>query len=150
MILACRDLGVKAGRSPVNHGIWVGPSKIGSIGLTIRQGISFHGMALNVAMDLEPFSWINPCGLKNLTMTSLEQEIQRAEKDPGHGLMARAREAVLHHFSSLTRRRFLHAGIRCPEAPDRRSGHGDSILTRFGDCVGCPAAFGPDARCSVP
>ncbi|MHB1949045.1 MAG: lipoyl(octanoyl) transferase LipB [Gammaproteobacteria bacterium] len=52
-------------------GIYVAGQKICSIGLRIRRGCSYHGLALNVAMDLEPFSRINPCGFQNLKMTQL-------------------------------------------------------------------------------
>lgn len=52
-------------------GVYVGGVKLASIGLRIRRGSSFHGMALNVNTDLEPFSRINPCGFKGLEVTSL-------------------------------------------------------------------------------
>lgn len=75
MKLTLDDLNVKAGRSQINHGIWVGNSKIGSVGISIKKGISMHGLALNINPDLEPFSWINPCGLNDISMTSLEKEL---------------------------------------------------------------------------
>lgn len=50
-------------------GVYVGGAKIGSIGLRIRRGCSYHGIAFNVAMDLEPFTRINPCGFSALQMT---------------------------------------------------------------------------------
>ena len=52
-------------------GAYVDGVKLASIGLRIRRGSSFHGMALNVDTDLEPFSRINPCGFKGLEVTSL-------------------------------------------------------------------------------
>lgn len=52
-------------------GIYVDQSKIASIGLRIRQGGCYHGAALNVAMDLSPFSGINPCGYAGLTMVQM-------------------------------------------------------------------------------
>lgn len=52
-------------------GVYVEDAKICSIGLRIRRGCSYHGLALNVAMDLTPFSRINPCGFRNLTMTQI-------------------------------------------------------------------------------
>jgi len=52
-------------------GVYVDGVKLASIGLRIRRGSSFHGMALNVDTDLEPFSRINPCGFKGLEVTSL-------------------------------------------------------------------------------
>jgi len=51
-------------------GVYVDGVKLASIGLRIRRGASFHGMALNVGTDLEPFSRINPCGFKGLEVTS--------------------------------------------------------------------------------
>jgi lipoyl(octanoyl) transferase len=50
-------------------GVYVAGSKIASVGLRIRQGRSYHGLALNAAMDLEPFSRINPCGYAGLKVT---------------------------------------------------------------------------------
>jgi lipoyl(octanoyl) transferase len=52
-------------------GVYVKDKKICSIGLRVRRGYAFHGLALNVAMDLEPFSRINPCGYAGLEMTQL-------------------------------------------------------------------------------
>ena len=51
-------------------GVYVEGVKLASVGLRIRRGCSFHGMALNVDTDLEPFSRINPCGFKGLEVTS--------------------------------------------------------------------------------
>jgi len=57
-----------------NRGAWIGRRKLGSVGITVRRGITFHGLAMNVNTDLEPFQWINPCGIKTCEMTSLEKE----------------------------------------------------------------------------
>jgi lipoyl(octanoyl) transferase len=54
-------------------GVYVAGNKLASIGLRIRRGSSFHGMALNVDVDLEPFSRINPCGYAELQMTDLKR-----------------------------------------------------------------------------
>jgi lipoate-protein ligase B len=74
MLRTAAHWGVTAGRNPANRGIWVGPHKMGSIGIAVRRGISFHGLALNVLTDLTPFSWIQPCGLKDVGMTTMQQE----------------------------------------------------------------------------
>jgi len=58
----------------VHRGAWIGQRKLGSVGITVRRGISFHGLALNVATDLTPFTWINPCGIQACAMTSLALE----------------------------------------------------------------------------
>jgi len=55
-------------------GVYVGARKLASIGLRVRRGCSFHGIALNVDMDLEPFTRINPCGMAGLEMTQLAAE----------------------------------------------------------------------------
>jgi lipoyl(octanoyl) transferase len=52
-------------------GVYVAGSKIASVGLRIRRGRSYHGLALNIAMDLEPFSRINPCGYRGLQITQV-------------------------------------------------------------------------------
>lgn len=69
-------------------GVYVDGAKIASVGLRIRRGASFHGMALNVALDLEPFGRINPCGYAGLEVTDLAT--LGAGEDP-----ARVRQALL-------------------------------------------------------
>lgn len=54
-------------------GVYVGAAKIASLGLRVRRGCSYHGLALNVDMDLEPFSRINPCGLQGLQVTTIRE-----------------------------------------------------------------------------
>ncbi len=70
-LLAGYDLEASARRDA--PGVYVGESKIASLGLRVRQGRSFHGLALNVNMDLEPFRRINPCGFAGLRMTQLSE-----------------------------------------------------------------------------
>ena len=74
MLGTTANWGIAAERNPANRGIWVGSHKMGSIGIAVRRGISFHGLALNVHTDLTPFSWIQPCGLQNVAMTTMQQE----------------------------------------------------------------------------
>jgi len=61
MIRTAADWGIKAGRNPINRGVWKKNNKLGSVGIAVRRGISFHGFAFNVNLSLEPFTWINPC-----------------------------------------------------------------------------------------
>ena len=75
MLRVSESLGVQAARNPRNRGVWVADKKLGSIGLAVRKGISFHGMALNVNLSMTHFEWIHPCGLTNTSMTSLEKEL---------------------------------------------------------------------------
>lgn len=62
------DAGLKAGAP----GVYVGEAKIAQLGLRIRRGCSYHGMSLNVAMDMEPFGRINPCGYQGLAVTQVK------------------------------------------------------------------------------
>lgn len=59
-------------------GVYVGEMKICSLGLRIRKGCSFHGLALNVNMDLTPFQRINPCGYAGMEMTQMRQWVDTA------------------------------------------------------------------------
>lgn len=63
--------GVAAAARPDAPGVYVEGAKVASLGLRIRQGRSYHGLSLNVAMDLEPFTRINPCGHPGLRVTQL-------------------------------------------------------------------------------
>jgi len=74
MIKTAADFGVKASGHPKNRGIWVGENKLGSLGIRVSRGITYHGIALNVNLSLKPFQWINPCGLDNVQMTSIQNE----------------------------------------------------------------------------
>jgi lipoyl(octanoyl) transferase len=65
--------GIVAESRPGMPGVFVGPRKLASIGLRVRRGGSYHGLALNVGMDLEPFARINPCGHAGLGMTQLAE-----------------------------------------------------------------------------
>ncbi len=65
------DYGIQAYPKPDAPGVYVNEQKICSLGLRIRRGCSFHGLALNLNMDLEPFLRINPCGYAGLQMTQL-------------------------------------------------------------------------------
>jgi lipoyl(octanoyl) transferase len=65
---------ITAATRPGLTGVWVDERKIASIGVGVRQWITMHGFALNVGGDLSPFDAIVPCGISNVTMTSIEKE----------------------------------------------------------------------------
>lgn len=100
MIKTASDFGITARRDKKNHGVWVHNAKIGSIGLSIKRGISFHGLAFNVNLDLEPFSWINPCGMDDISMTSMENELLKSGTTGTCPDMARVKKHLLNHFTS--------------------------------------------------
>lgn len=66
--------GVPALRRSGLPGAWRGAKKLGAVGISVRRGVSLHGCALNVNLDLHPFSYIIPCGLAGVEVTSLRQE----------------------------------------------------------------------------
>lgn len=66
------DYGVQSTARRDAPGVYVNDAKIAALGLRVRKGCSFHGLALNVDMDLEPFSRINPCGYEGLEVTQLK------------------------------------------------------------------------------
>lgn len=66
------DIGIEAWPRPDAPGVYVAGRKICSLGLRIRKGCSFHGLALNIDMDLSPFLRINPCGYAGLEMTQVK------------------------------------------------------------------------------
>ena len=57
-------------------GVYVGQAKIAALGLRIRKGYCYHGLSLNLDMDLTPFSGINPCGFKGLEVTQLSYHVE--------------------------------------------------------------------------
>ena len=85
------DYGITAASRRDAPGVYVDGVKLASVGLRIRRGSSFHGMALNVDVDLEPFSRINPCGFTGLEVTDLK-------KLGAEGDLERVRDRLLPHF----------------------------------------------------
>ena len=65
--------GIASAARPDAPGVYVAGRKICSLGLRVRKGRTYHGLALNVAMDLEPFARINPCGFQGLQMTQVAE-----------------------------------------------------------------------------
>jgi lipoyl(octanoyl) transferase len=75
------ELGIEARARPDAPGVYVQDKKICSLGLRIRKGCSFHGLALNIAMDLTPFLRINPCGYAGMEMTQVKDFAPDANMD---------------------------------------------------------------------
>lgn len=88
--------GVTANARPDAPGVYVEGAKIASLGLRIRNGRSFHGLALNVDMDLQPFQRINPCGYAGMAMTQLAD--QAASPIVFAEVSARLREQLSKHL----------------------------------------------------
>jgi lipoyl(octanoyl) transferase len=94
LIRAVATFGVAARRVPGLTGAWAGPTgreeKIGAIGVRVSRWITSHGFALNVSTDLDPFTWIVPCGIVDRGVTSIERLLGRRVK------MSDVVEAVAH------------------------------------------------------
>ncbi len=75
------DLGIEAQSRRDAPGVYVAGRKLASVGLRIRRGASYHGIAVNVSMDLEPFTRINPCGHAGLEMTQLAELVEGLSLD---------------------------------------------------------------------
>ena len=93
-----RDFGIEGRRNPLNRGVWVEGEKIASVGVAIKQWISFHGFALNYETDLKYFDLIDPCGLQGIKVTSMA-EILGAKVS-----RERLSERILFHFKELFQR----------------------------------------------
>ena len=73
------EFGITANSKAKAPGVYVNDAKIAALGLRIRKGWSYHGMSLNVQMDLEPFSRINPCGYENLAVTQIADHVPASD-----------------------------------------------------------------------
>jgi lipoyl(octanoyl) transferase len=87
-------LGIAAAPRPDAPGVYVDGAKIASLGLRVRRGCSFHGLALNVDMDMEPFARINPCGYAGMPMCQVRDylpdvDMDTVSKQLGEALLSR-------------------------------------------------------------
>ncbi len=89
------DFGIEACSRSDAPGVYVKDRKIASVGLRVRRGASYHGMALNIDVDLEPFSRINPCGFSGLEVTDLKSIGITEGRDD---IQARVQEHLLGHL----------------------------------------------------
>ena len=104
LIRLCSTYGVRAGRIAGLTGVWCGPAagdagpdrKIAAIGIHVSRGIVSHGFAFNLATDLSGFALINPCGITDKPVTSLQLELDREAGDAARlpALEAAAHEAA--------------------------------------------------------
>ncbi|MBV8991411.1 MAG: hypothetical protein JO372_22860, partial [Solirubrobacterales bacterium] len=98
---------------PDYTGVWVQQRKIASLGVHVARGVSTHGFAVNVENDLEPFSWIVPCGLDGVRMTSLLEETGRRAPQ----MKCFRRRVAWHVAEALDRRQRLVSLSRISSQP---------------------------------
>jgi lipoyl(octanoyl) transferase len=92
LIAGLDTLGIAAGPNPGLTGVWTRGRKLASIGIHVKQWVTFHGFALNVNTDLSYFDLIVPCGIRDVVMTSVALELGRTH---GTALWDEARQAVV-------------------------------------------------------
>ena len=106
MIATCAELGIEAIRREGHPGCWIdsGPNrpfrKIGALGLRIERGVSYHGIALNVDVELRDFDLIDPCGEPGLVSTSIAEELGRSAEPPTTSAVERAGRIFADAFGS--------------------------------------------------
>jgi lipoyl(octanoyl) transferase len=99
IIAALGEEGISARVRERLTGVWVGERKIASIGVHVSRGVTTHGFAINVSNDLQPFSWVVPCGLEGVQMTSVARETGRPDSLPNF------RRRIAHRFAEAFGRR---------------------------------------------
>lgn len=92
------ELGVGATGSREAPGVYVGGAKLASVGLRIRRGASYHGLALNVVLDLEPFERINVCGHRGLAVTRLADHVAGFADGGGEVAVDKAASGLTPHL----------------------------------------------------
>jgi lipoyl(octanoyl) transferase len=96
LIAALAQFGIEGERNEGYTGVWTGGRKIASIGIHVKQWVTWHGFALNVTTDLSYFDLIVPCGIQDVVMTSVQRELgERTPRD----VWARAIDTVMLGFS---------------------------------------------------
>lgn len=103
VIKTLQDYDIDAYASPSAPGVYIHQQKICSLGLRIKKGCTFHGLALNIDMDLTPFSYINPCGYAGLAMTQLTHFVPKE-----HIHAARIRQQLAEHFIAQLHYQQIH------------------------------------------
>jgi lipoyl(octanoyl) transferase len=98
LIHALGRLGVEADRRPGLTGVWTRGRKIASIGIHVKQWVTFHGFALNVNTNLSAFDLIVPCGIPDVVMTSVARELSRTD---AAALWMESRSEVLSAFAEV-------------------------------------------------
>src|SRR5437870_5170177 len=113
LIDALGILAIPAERNPGLTGVWTRGRKIASIGIHVKQWVTWHGFALNVTTDLTHFDRIVPCGIQGVQMTSVERETGNEKRET---LWADTVRAVVRGFEKV----FGTSVIPCPDGPARQ------------------------------
>jgi lipoyl(octanoyl) transferase len=109
-IRTLEDFGLEGIRRPPHTGIWISDKKIAAIGLAVRRGITFHGLALNVSTDLSYFERIIPCGLTWADVTSMAKELAEEQN------LFAVKDRFLQHFADI----FGYSAVKSAEDRELR------------------------------
>ncbi len=82
IIAYLQQQGITAARRAHAPGVYVDDAKIAAVGIRVKHGCTYHGLAFNIAMDLSPFTHINPCGFQDLRVTQLYQLLPQTQRPP--------------------------------------------------------------------
>ena len=109
LIAGLATMGIEATTAAGLTGVWTGGRKIASIGIHVKQWVTFHGFALNVTTDLSYFDLIVPCGIPNVVMTSVSRELARTDSA---ALWEETRTAVVDGLARELDLEAVHEGAR--------------------------------------
>lgn len=94
VIKVLADFGIIAEGGCEDRGVWIGNEKIAALGVRITRGVTMHGFALNVKLDMKPYSWIVPCGIHGKGVTSMD----KFQPDIS---VAEVKKSIVQHFSEV-------------------------------------------------
>jgi lipoyl(octanoyl) transferase len=115
VIAYLEELGMAAEVRPKAPGVYVEGAKIAALGLRVRRGCSYHGLAFNVDMDLAPFGRINPCGYAGLKVTQLADHVAACSWHvAAAGLCEHLRDRLGYNRDVLTHRSKIHVSKSAP------------------------------------
>ncbi len=97
IVALLKDYGIASNTRPRAPGVYVDDKKIAALGLRIKQGCSYHGLSFNIDMNLQPFSYINPCGYEGLEVTQLADCLPELPQN----LFNQASDKLLHQLLTL-------------------------------------------------
>jgi len=105
LVATCAEHGVAAARRDGHPGCWCdvegpAPRKVGALGLRIERGVSYHGIALNIAPDLGAFDLIDPCGMPGVASTSIAAELGHPAEPPSTAAVERAGSVFARAFGA--------------------------------------------------
>jgi len=104
-----KQYGLKANARKDAPGVYLDEKKIASLGLRVKKGCSYHGLSININMDLTPFSYINPCGYQGLEITQLSEHGVKCHLSDFAAVLLHELKAQLHYTQLILGPSTLHA-----------------------------------------